>query len=153
MTTDSLTTLDLDVLAPAGAVIKYKGQNINVPPLDVSDYSVLIELQRQMNGINNDNSDDPKVVMPMYEKMREFLDNLVPELKGEKLNLNQIMAVFNLITTANSPTDKAIEELKAQGIELKGGNTDPKGLTSSGRLPDSSDITPVTPSQTSPTAE
>lgn len=136
--------LDLDALAPKGAVINIKDKHIEVQPLELDTYSELLDLSSELSQLKTDEQ-DPKVVMPIYRKLKDAIDKIIPELADEKLNLAQIIAVFNLLVTANSPEDKTIEELKARGIELKKeGEGDPKASTSSEQSASSSEPTQPT---------
>jgi hypothetical protein len=123
--------LDLDALAPKAVQINYKGETINVNPLSLEQFSKLLALSNDLKGVANISADDSSEVIAVYQKVKDFIDSAIPEFKDKDLNFVQILSVFNLLAELNTPEDKAINELKKQGIELKaGGDGDPKDQSS-----------------------
>lgn len=142
----SPVSLDLDALQPAAAEIKLGGNTISVRPLDVPDYAKLIDLYNSMGNLKEDET-DPEKLVPIYDKMRGLINEIIPELANHSLSLQQLLAVFNLLIDANSPQDKALAELAKRGITVKSesdGNSDPKVSTSPEPSPGSSEATPAT---------
>jgi hypothetical protein len=135
--------LDLDALAPKAAQIVLGGKALAVPALELPDYAKLLDISSDLTELKDQT--DPAKVMPVYNKIRELIDTLIPDIKDQKLNLAQLTAIFNMLVTINSPEDKTVKELAKRGIELKkNGNSDPKDLTSSEPSQSSSEATPAT---------
>lgn len=117
--------LDLDVLQPKAGRINYKGSTYTIEPLSLEKYSKLLQLSNELGQFKG--SDNPDEIVAIYEKIRTFINVVLPEMTDLTLNTNQINALFSLIAKMNTPEDPALAELKKQGIEVKsGGSGDPK---------------------------
>lgn len=117
--------LDLDVLQPKAGRINYKGSTYTIEPLSLEKYSKLLQLSNELGKFKG--SDNPDEIVAIYEKIRAFINVVLPEMTDLTLNTNQITALFSLIAKMNTPEDPALAELKKQGIEVKsGGSGDPK---------------------------
>jgi hypothetical protein len=125
----SSVDLDLDALQPKAVNINFKGKTISVDPLPLEQYAELIEISSEVVGAQG--NDDPKLVMPLYRKLKELIDKVIPDFVDVTLNPQQILAVYELLTKLNTPEDKALAELKAQGVEMtSGGDGSPKAEAS-----------------------
>jgi hypothetical protein len=131
MTTDDKTPidLDLDALAPKKVQINYQGKTIPVNPLSLEQFSKLYDLVAEVDTAKN--SQDEKKILELFVKIDPLIKECIPELKDDKLNQIQLMALLNLLQEISSPQDKALAELKKRGINLTqkkgGGKSDPKG--------------------------
>ena len=120
--------LDLDALAPKVVRINYKNKTIEVNPLELPQYAKLLDLAQMLSAFKG----DPKVedITNVYEKIGALIKEVIPDLADETLNQAQLTALFNLLCELNTPQDKALEELKKQGVNLHsngGKKNSPKG--------------------------
>jgi len=122
--------LDLDALAPAKVQINYNGKTVEVIPPTLEQYVKVMEFADAMNKIE-DKQENYKQVIDLYGKIKDFIYECVPGLKDEPLNVAQLTSVFELLSTLGAPSDRAVEELKERGINLKSdGKNDPKASAS-----------------------
>jgi hypothetical protein len=99
--------LDLDALCAKPEFIKFNGKDIEVQEPDVEQMLSLVNFSQ---SINPDSVDD---VMKLIGKITE----LVPELKGAKLNIEQVYALVELLT--NMFKTKEQKENLEKGIEVE----------------------------------
>lgn len=124
--------LDLDALEPKIVQINYKGQLIRVNPLTLTQYSKLVTLSSDI--VDAQKAEDPKVMTELIGRVKELINEAIPELADKELNPQQVLAIYKLIVQLSSPEDKAIKQLEQNGITLKSeGDGDPKASTSSGQ--------------------
>ena len=115
----SSVDLDLDALAPKQVQIKYKNKAFLVNPLTLEQFAKLYDLSSDMSKIK-DNA-NIKELTAMFSRIETLVKEAIPELKDELLNQPQLTALINLLSTLNTPQDKALAELKKRGINLKKG--------------------------------
>jgi hypothetical protein len=122
--------IDLDALAPPKVQISFQGKTIEVSPPDLTQYAHIIDFAQQLSALRK--ADKGLTEMgPIYGEINELLKTLIPELKDVKLTFAMTSALFKLMSEIGSPTDKAMEKLKEQGIDLKAtGTKSPKVSTS-----------------------
>jgi hypothetical protein len=109
-------SIDLDELAPLSVELKYLGKKIMVEAPSLSQYASVIDYSEQLRNLKKS---DVKSVADIYEKIAVFIKEVIPELKEVKLNFAQVSSLFKLLAEIGAPTDKAVDKLKAQGIDLK----------------------------------
>ena len=67
----------------------------------------------QQGGLDANNVDDMSMLM---DKLKDGLANVVPELKQYKLNMQQLLALIDLLVDSAQPADT--KELQKRGIAL-----------------------------------
>lgn len=122
--TKSDIDLDLDALAPPKVNIKYNGKTIEVHPLELEQFAKYYELAQEMAKTKQ--SDSVTKITATLKKVEAFVREVIPDLEGQTLNQVQVTAIFGLLGELNQTQDKALEELKKRGIELKKGAQKPK---------------------------
>lgn len=119
--------LDLDALAPPTVQLSYKGKTIEVTTPDVKNYAKIIDFSTQMQQIEKtETSSDFTKVADVYAQIEELIKELIPGLKDETLNFAQLSALFKMLAEIGSPTDQAVEKLKAQGVNIQESKDSPK---------------------------
>ena len=88
-------------------------------PLTLEQFAKLYDLSSDMSKIK-DNA-NIKELTAMFSRIETLVKEAIPELKDELLNQTQLTALINLLSTLNTPQDKALAELKKRGINLKKG--------------------------------
>ncbi len=119
--------LDLDALAPPSVKINFKSKAISVTPPTLEQYAKVIDFSEQLSNLKDN---DFTTVANVYKNIEDFVKEVIPELKDEVLNFAQLSSLFKLLAQVGSPTDKALEKLKEQGINLKADES-PKDSASS----------------------
>lgn len=108
--------LDLDALSPAKVQISFKGKVIEVTPPTIEQFARILEYGTEMENLPDKS---PVAVSEVYAKIRDFLQELIPDLQGVGLNYKQIIAVFQLLAGMANPNDDAsVAELKKRGITI-----------------------------------
>lgn len=123
--------LDLDALAPKTVNINHNGKTIKVFPPSLEAFAKIMDLSDDAKALEQ--ATDLKAAAPIFAKLKDFIQEAIPDLKGEVLNHLQVLALFKLLVSLSEPADdKALAELKKRGITLKTdqGEADPKVSTS-----------------------
>ncbi len=110
--------LDLDALAPKGAKIQFKGQQIQVEPPTVEQYILLTEYSQEIKTLQ----DEGKVAetAPVYTKVKEIIVAAIPQLADTNLGIFQIPGLVGLLLKLGQPTgDKATAELAKHGVTMR----------------------------------
>lgn len=114
---DNSFDLDLDTLAQSKKRVKINGQIIEFNPPSLEDLIDLAKLGGQLQKMQHPNQEaDVDNMSDVMEKLKVGLQNIVPELKDHKLNMNQLMALVNLFVDAAQPND--VKELQKRGISM-----------------------------------
>lgn len=118
--------LDLDALAPREVEITFQGEVIKVAPLKVEHYAKIITSGTALSKVTEDA--DPSELTAAYEKIRELVNEVVPQLKEHDLSIPQLTAVYTLLAQMATPEDKTLKELNERGINphKEGDSKNPK---------------------------
>lgn len=112
---NSKVDLDLDVLAKQSKHVKLNGKTIEVRPLEVGELFSLHKLGKDFQNVNTDDMDEEKAVQAV-EALQGGFERFIPDLKGQKLSLDQMFALLDLVIEMAMPSD--VEELEKRGITL-----------------------------------
>jgi len=117
-TIDPTFDLDLDTLSQQKKRVRIHGNIIEFSPPSLEDLIELAKLggqvqKYQQGGLDANNVDDMSMLM---DKLKDGLANVVPELKEYKLNMQQLLALIDLLVDSAQPADT--KELQKRGIAL-----------------------------------
>jgi hypothetical protein len=117
-TIDPTFDLDLDTLSQQKKRVKIQGNIVEFSPPSLEDLIELAKLggqvqKYQQGGLDANNVDDMSMLM---DKLKDGLANVVPELKQYKLNMQQLLALIDLLVDSAQPADS--KELQKRGIAL-----------------------------------
>lgn len=113
--TQNKVDLDLDILAKPSKTVKLNGKTIEVRPLEVGELFSLHKLGKEFQGVDTKNVDEESAV-GAFNALQEGLTKFIPDLKGEKLSIDQMFALLDLVISMAMPSD--VEELEKRGITL-----------------------------------
>lgn len=119
ITPDANFDLDLDTLSADKKRVKINGQGIEIAPPALEDLIDLAKLGGKLQKIQGTGqATDPEEMIQLMDDLKSGLVNLVPELKDHKLNLEQLLALIDLLVSSAQPADA--KELEKRGIKLDG---------------------------------
>lgn len=123
-------SLDLDELAPPKMNINFGGKTIAVNPPTLEEYAKIIDFSQQLKDHENEkgvtDSDSIRKIADIYKDINMFIGEVMPEFKNTKLNFAQSSALFRLLSQIGAPSERVLEKLKEQGIDLKASKQSPK---------------------------
>ena len=110
--------LDLDTLSQDKMRVKIQGGVVEFNPPSLEDLIELAKLGGKMQkfkggAIDTNNIDEMSEVM---DALKNGISNIVPELTNYKLNLDQLLAILDLLVDKAQSTDT--KELEKRGIKL-----------------------------------
>lgn len=137
--------LDLDALNPESKKLKLNGKIFDINPPDVFELFGVMGLKKKFDGIKQSDM-TPEQAMEVLGDIKEAIGKLVPPIKGEPLNMDQMFGIIDFVVSMAVP--KNLEEMQKRGIKL---DSDEKKilLTLNEKSQDSSDSTQDTPIEAS----
>lgn len=107
--------LDLDTLVKPSKKVKLNGQIIELEAPSLEELVKLAKLGGELQGMdtNNLNADE---VSEVIDKLNGGIRELMPALKDVKLNIEQIIAVIEMMVDYATPNDT--KELDKRGITM-----------------------------------
>lgn len=110
--------LDLDTLSADKKTVKLNGQVIEIAPPALEDLIDLAKMGGKLQKFQGGKVENTDEMIQVMDELKSGLVNLVPELKEHKLNLNQLLALIDLLVDSAQPADA--KELEKRGIKLDG---------------------------------
>lgn len=109
--------LDLDTLVKPSKKVKLNGEIIELEPPTLEELVKLAKLGGELQGMDttNLNADEVSTVI---DKLNEGIRDVMPALKDVKLNIEQIIAVIEMMVDYATPNDT--KELEKRGVKLDG---------------------------------
>lgn len=117
-TTPNNYDLDLDTLSASKKTVKIGGQIIEINPPALEDLIDLAKLGGKLQKYQGGAVSDAEELGDVMDKLKAGITNLVPELASHKLNLEQLLALIELLVDSAQPADA--KELEKRGIKLDG---------------------------------
>jgi hypothetical protein len=109
--------VDLDVLVPQPAIIKFQGKEIQVEQPKTVD---LLQMGFLLNQIMTDHGYTDDQLQKYIDQLTARMQKCIPELKGHDLNKAQLQRLVNMMTKLAMPED--MKQLEEKGIS----RADPK---------------------------
>lgn len=110
--------LDLDTLSADKKTVKLNGEVIEIAPPALEDLIDLAKMGGKLQKFQGGKVENTDEMIQVMDELKSGLVNLVPELKEHKLNLNQLLALIDLLVDSAQPADA--KELEKRGIKLDG---------------------------------
>lgn len=111
--------LDLDTLSQNKKRVKINGQVIEFEPPALEDLIDLAKLGGKLQKYQGEQEvENVEEMGDVMDGLKSGLQNIVPELKEHKLNLQQLLALIDLFVQSAQPNDA--KELEKRGIKLDG---------------------------------
>lgn len=107
---DNSIDLDLDALTSNTKKIKLNGKEFTITPPDVAELFELMSVGKKLRKMNSQDMSEEDA-MNAFELMKDAFIKIIPELKGEKVSIEQLFALLQLVTKMAIPSNvKAMEE-------------------------------------------
>ena len=117
-TTQKNFDLDLDTLSASKKTVKIGGQVIEINPPALEDLIDLAKLGSKLQKYQGGKVADAEELGNVMDELKGGINKLVPELSNHKLNLDQLLALIDLLVDSAQPADA--KELEKRGIKLDG---------------------------------
>lgn len=108
--------LDLDTLVKPSKKIKFGGEVIEIKPPALEELLKLSKLGGQIQKRQSGEKMSEEEAVEAINSLRDAFAELVPELKGKPLNVEQLLALLDLVVSLAMPSD--VTELEKRGIKL-----------------------------------
>lgn len=108
--------LDLDTLVKPSKTIKLAGEAITINPPSLEELLKLSKLGGQIQKRQTGKTMTEEEAVEAINSLRDAFAELVPELKGKPLNVEQLLALLDLVVSMAMPSD--VSELEKRGIKL-----------------------------------
>lgn len=108
--------LDLDTLVKPSKTIKLAGEAITINPPSLEELLKLSKLGGQIQKRQTGDKMTEEEAVDAINSLRDAFAELVPELKGKPLNVEQLLALLDLVVSMAMPSD--VSELEKRGIKL-----------------------------------
>lgn len=108
--------LDLDTLVKPSKKIRFQGETIEIAPPSLEELLKLSKLGGQIQKKQTGEKMSEEEAIEAIGNLREAFGELVPELKGKPLNVEQLLALLEMVVQLAMPSDVA--ELEKRGITL-----------------------------------
>lgn len=108
--------LDLDTLVKPSKRIKFGGEAIEIKPPSLEELLKLSKLGGQIQKRQSGQKMSEEEAVEAINSLRDAFAELVPELKGKPLNVEQLLALLDLVVGLAMPSD--VSELEKRGIKL-----------------------------------
>lgn len=108
--------LDLDTLVKPSKKIKLAGEAITINPPSLEELLKLSKLGGQIQKKQTGEKMTEEEAVEAINSLRDAFAELVPELKGKPLNVEQLLALLDLVVSMAMPSD--VSELEKRGIKL-----------------------------------
>jgi hypothetical protein len=109
--------LDLDTLVKPSKKVKLNGSIIELEPPSLEELVKLAKLGGELQGMDTSNLNADEV-SNVIDKLNEGIRDVMPALKDVKLNIEQIIAVIEMMVDYATPNDT--KELEKHGVKLDG---------------------------------
>lgn len=117
MSADPNFDLDLDTLVKPSKKVKLNGQIIELDPPSLEELVKLAKLGGELQGMDTSNLNADEV-SAVIDKLNAGIRDVMPALKDVKLNIDQIIAVIEMMVDYAQPNDT--KELEKRGVKLTG---------------------------------
>lgn len=117
-TTQNNFDLDLDTLSASKKTVKIGGKVIEINPPALEDLIDLAKLGGKLQKYQGGQVADAEELGAVMDELKGGITKLVPELSEHKLNLDQLLALIDLLVDSAQPADA--KELEKRGIKLDG---------------------------------
>jgi len=108
--------LDLDTLVKPSKKIRLAGEAITINPPSLEELLKLSKLGGQIQKKQTGEKMTEEEAVEAINSLRDAFAELVPELKGKPLNVEQLLALLDLVVSMAMPSD--VSELEKRGIKL-----------------------------------
>lgn len=115
-TTQNNFDLDLDTLSASKKTVKIGGNIIEITPPALEDLIELAKLGGKLQKYQGGQVADAEELGNVMDELKGGITKLVPELSEHKLNLDQLLALIDLLVESAQPKDA--KELEKRGIKL-----------------------------------
>lgn len=112
---DSTYDLDLDTLVKPSKKVKINGNIIELQPPSLEELVKLAKLGGELQGMDTTNLNADEV-SDVIDKLNNGIRELMPELNDIKLNIEQIIAVIEMMVDYATPDDQ--KELEKRGVSM-----------------------------------
>lgn len=113
---NSTYDLDLDTLVKPSKKIRLAGEAITINPPSLEELLKLSKLGGQIQKRQTGEKMTEEEAVEAINSLRDAFAELVPELKGKPLNVEQLLALLDLVVSMAMPSD--VSELEKRGIKL-----------------------------------
>lgn len=114
---DPTYDLDLDTLVKPSKKVRINGEIVEIQPPSLEELVGLAKLGGELQSMQVDKKNmDVDQVETAITKLRDGFASLVPELKDHKLNIDQLLALLDLVVQTAQPND--VKELEKRGISM-----------------------------------
>lgn len=107
--------LDLDTLVKPSKKVKINGNIVELQPPSLEKLVKLAKLGGDLQGMDTSNLNADEV-SEVIDKLNNGIRELMPELKDIKLNIEQIIAVIEMMVDYATPADT--KELEKHGVTM-----------------------------------
>ena len=115
--TDSSTyDLDLDTLVKPSKRIKLGGEAIEIQPPSLEELLKLSKLGGAIQKRQAGEKMSEEEAVEAINNLRAAFADLIPALKGKALNVEQLLALLDMVVSMAMPSD--VSELEKRGIKL-----------------------------------
>jgi hypothetical protein len=118
---DNVNIIDLDSVAPPKAIVKFDGKSIE---LKSPELGKLLEISTLATPLQKANEIAAEQVIDILDRITDKIYEMVPELSGSKLSIQQSLVLVKALQEMAIPQDA--KELAAKGIKL---DSDPKAVS------------------------
>jgi len=108
--------LDLDTLVKPSKTIRLGGEAIVINPPSLEELLKLSKLGGAIQKKQDGKKMSEEEAVEAINSLRAAFADLVPELKGKPLNVEQLLALLDLVVKMAMPSD--VTELEKRGITL-----------------------------------
>lgn len=108
--------LDLDTLVKPSKKIKLGGEAIEIQPPSLEELLKLSKLGGAIQKRQSGEKMSEEEAVEAINNLRDAFAELIPELKGKALNVEQLLALLDLVVAMAMPSD--VSELEKRGITL-----------------------------------
>lgn len=107
--------LDLDTLVKPSKKVKIGGNIVELEPPTLEELVKLAKLGGELQGMDTSNLNADEV-SEVIEKLNAGIRELMPALNDVKLNIDQIIAVIEMMVDYATPDDT--KELEKRGVSM-----------------------------------
>lgn len=113
---NSTYDLDLDTLVKPSKTIKLGGEAIVINPPSLEELLKLSKLGGAIQKRQSGEKMSEEEAVEAINNLRAAFADLVPALKGKPLNVEQLLALLDMVVSMAMPSD--VSELEKRGIKL-----------------------------------
>lgn len=115
-TDQSAYDLDLDTLVQPSKKIRLDGEIIEIKPPALEELLKLSKLGGEIQSMQSGEKMSEEDAVAAIGKLRAAFTELIPALEGHNLNIDQLLALLNMVVKIAMPND--VTELEKRGITL-----------------------------------